>query len=113
MTEDQKNRRMSGQLAALAKLNAMGLKPGTPEAFAAMIGPKKPGRPATGQTPPSQRTAKAKQVLLAAGGRRLTVNLSPQAAQRLAAVRKKSGHTSDRDTIEHAIGELWAEYGRP
>lgn len=65
------------------------------------------GRQATGQTPPAVRQAKAKAALRAAGGERITVNLSPEAMKdlHLVAATLTEGGTlaTDRACIEHAL----------
>lgn len=55
------------------------------------------------KTPDRIRSAKSKADLLQAGGRRLTVNLSAQAAADLAAIRAAGGHRTDRLAIEAAL----------
>lgn len=55
----------------------------------------KRGRPATtGRTPDAQRSAKSLENLKKAGGRRLNVNLSPEAAAALDAIKARDGNTT-------------------
>lgn len=74
--------------------------------LSAMTPTKRPrGRPPTGGTPGAERTARSKQALLDAGGRRITLNLSPDAVQILEAIKAFRPDTikTDREAIEFAL----------
>jgi hypothetical protein len=62
-----------------------------------------PGRPATGRTPAAELSARSKRALLDAGGRRLTVNLSPEAVRCIARIREEHQFDTDREAIEWAL----------
>jgi hypothetical protein len=64
--------------------------------------PKKRGRPATGQTPPAQRTRALVERLRLAGGRRATFNLSADTAADIATIRAR-GAESDTAAIAAAV----------
>jgi hypothetical protein len=65
----------------------------------------KRGRPFTeqGPTPDSVRSARSKEALIAAGGRKLSTNLSPEATQALEKIKTKRGHATDRAGVEDAL----------
>lgn len=80
----------------------------SPELLAALnvLLPKKRGRPVTtGTTPVAERLAKSRANLLAAGGKRLTVNLSPEAAEHLGVLMLTKGWT-EKETVERALAAL-------
>lgn len=61
------------------------------------------GRPATGRTPDKDRTEKSRQALLAAGGRRLDVRLSPEATEALAKIRGAGAYDNDTAALEATL----------
>lgn len=68
--------------------------------------PPRRGRPPTGLTPAKDRSARSKQALLEAGGRRVTMNLPPAAAEDLATIVKRLGAgTKDTAAVVHALRE--------
>jgi hypothetical protein len=66
--------------------------------------PRKPGgRPATGQVPVAQRQRDAKAALERAGGRRMSLNVTPKAAADLERIRLEHPDLSDTAMIMRAI----------
>jgi len=57
------------------------------------------GRPPTGRVPDKDRKAKQRALLVEAGGRQLSVELQPEQAAALDAIKARKGYTSDRDAV--------------
>lgn len=66
---------------------------------------RKRGRPATGQTPPAERARTCVTRLRAIGGRRMSVNMNPDAAAAIAAIREWDQLDSDTAAISAAV--IW------
>ena len=91
--QEAKNKSMAEVLDALAGSIS-------PPAFrAALAEHKKRGRPATGRVPDKDRKAKQRALLTQAGGRQLSIELLPEHAAALDAIKARKGYTSDREAV--------------
>lgn len=64
----------------------------------------KRGRPVTtGTTPPAQRAAKSRAARAEAGGERLSINLTPQAAKDLAAIQADNPDLTKTEAVHAAL----------
>lgn len=63
----------------------------------------KRGRPATGRTPRAVILERARDRLEAAGGRRLSINLQPEGAQALDAIKAATGAATDTEAVHLAL----------
>lgn len=71
---------------------------------AAMKTAPKRGRPVTtGTTPPKDRAAKSRADRAAAGGGRLSMNLTPQGAEDIAAIRAENPGMTVTDAVHAAL----------
>ena len=64
---------------------------------------RRPGRPATGETPVKLRNAKAALSLAQSGGRRLEIRLSGEGAAHLAAVHSDNPGLNDTQAVHLAL----------